>query len=321
MWSILKYLKKNLVWSIPSSMILGILSGYFLDLSFMKAAIIPISILMIYPIMATVDIKSVFNRCSFKLQFAAQIINFLIIPFLGYGLGLIFFKDMPLIAFGLLLIALLPTSGMTVSWTSFAKGNVDVAIKKSIIGLIAGTLIAPIYGKFLMGTVINIPLIKTFEKISIVIFLPLILGFFTRIFLLNRYGKEIFEKDLKQRFPLISTLAVLLIIFTAMALKAKIIVANPMLVVSLLLPLCLFYLINYAVTSIIGKIFFKKEDAIVLVYGSVMRNLSVALAIAMTVFGKGGSEIALIIAVAYVIQVQSAAMYMKFSHRIFRVVD
>ena len=68
---------------------------------------------------------------------------------------------------------------------------------------------------------------------------------------------------------------------------------------------------------LIGKLFFGRDDAIALVYGSVMRNLSIALAIAMTVFGKKGSDIALIIAMAYIIQVQSAAWYVKFTARIF----
>ncbi|MBE9067655.1 arsenic resistance protein, partial [Leptolyngbya cf. ectocarpi LEGE 11479] len=53
-------------------------------------------------------------------------------------------------------------------------------------------------------------------------------------------------------------------------------------------------------------------------YGTVMRNLSIALAIAMTAFGKEqGAEIALIIAMAYIIQVQAAAWYVRFSDRIF----
>ncbi len=48
-----------------------------------------------------------------------------------------------------------------------------------------------------------------------------------------------------------------------------------------------------------------------------MRNLSIALAIAMTVFGKQGAEIALIISMGYIIQVQSAAWYVKLTDKIF----
>ncbi len=48
-----------------------------------------------------------------------------------------------------------------------------------------------------------------------------------------------------------------------------------------------------------------------------MRNLSIALAIAMTAFAEKGSEIAIIIAMAYIIQVQAAAWYVKLSDKIF----
>jgi predicted Na+-dependent transporter len=48
-----------------------------------------------------------------------------------------------------------------------------------------------------------------------------------------------------------------------------------------------------------------------------MRNLSIALAIAMTAFSEKGSEIAIILALAYIVQVQSAAWYVKFTDSIF----
>ena len=67
-----------------------------------------------------------------------------------------------------------------------------------------------------------------------------------------------------------------------------------------------------------GFYFLRLDEATTLVYGTVMRNLSIALAIAMTTFGKeAGSEIAIIIAMAYIIQVQAAAWYVKFTDRIF----
>ncbi len=49
-----------------------------------------------------------------------------------------------------------------------------------------------------------------------------------------------------------------------------------------------------------------------------MRNLSIALAVALSVFGDKGSNVALIIALAYIIQVQSAAWYVKLNSRIFK---
>jgi ACR3 family arsenite transporter len=48
-----------------------------------------------------------------------------------------------------------------------------------------------------------------------------------------------------------------------------------------------------------------------------MRNLSIALAIAINAFGPQGSTAALVVAMAYIIQVQSAAWYVKFTDRIY----
>ena len=48
-----------------------------------------------------------------------------------------------------------------------------------------------------------------------------------------------------------------------------------------------------------------------------MRNLSIALAIAINAFGKQGASAALVVAVAYIIQVQSAAWYVKLTDKIF----
>lgn len=67
----------------------------------------------------------------------------------------------------------------------------------------------------------------------------------------------------------------------------------------------------------VGKVFFRRGEAIALVYGTVMRNLSICLAIAMMTYGKTDPEVAIVVALAFIIQVQSAAWYVKFSNKIF----
>ena len=64
-----------------------------------------------------------------------------------------------------------------------------------------------------------------------------------------------------------------------MALKAKGIAASPGMLLYILIPLIIIYTFNFTLSSLIGKFFLPRGDAIALVYGSVMRNLSIALAI------------------------------------------
>ncbi len=317
-WTAIELLQKNLVWSVPSFMVAGIVFGIVFEPGFLKDAIVPLTFLMVYPMMVNLQLGKVLAGGSWKLQGVAQAINFAVIPFLSYGVGWIFFRDRPLVWLGLLLTGLLPTSGMTISWTGFAKGNLGAAVQMTVIGLIAGSLATPIYAKVLLGKAVEIPLVETFRQIAIVVFLPMVLGFATKHGLMAAYGKEKYERSLKQKFPAFSTLGVLGIVFVAMALKAKAIAAAPVALLGYFVPLALIYGINFALSTAVGKTWFDRDDAIALVYGTVMRNLSIALAIAMTVFGpKEGSEIALIIAMSYIIQVQAAAWYVRLSDRIF----
>ncbi len=298
-------------------MLAGFGYGLVFDTGWLKGMIVPFTFLMVYPLMVTLKVKTVFEGGDGRAQVLTQLINFGLVPFLAFAVGHLFFADKPYMALGLLLASLLPTSGMTISWTGFAKGNMNAAIKMTVIGLIAGSILTPFYGKALMGAVIKIPLAKVFKQIAIIVFLPMILGFITRQLLLKKHGLAYYQENLKQKFPLISTIGVLGIVYIAMALKAKSIIDNPSILLAMLAPLVLLYAINFFLSTVIGKLFFKRGDAIAMVYGTVMRNLSIALAIAMTAFGSKGSEIAIIISMAYIIQVQAAAWYVKFTDKIF----
>ncbi|NCC34492.1 MAG: hypothetical protein EOM24_21130, partial [Chloroflexia bacterium] len=257
------------------------------------------------------------NLQSIALQLVTQGLNFAVLPFLGFAIGQWFFPDRPFIVMGLLLTALLPTSGMTISWTGFARGNVPAAVKMTVVGLVIGSIATPLYLKLLMGTIVDVPITAIFSQIMLIVFLPMAAGYATQRVLIKQFGAKRCQKEIMPRFPSLSTLGVLGIVFTAIALKATTILANPLLLLRLFVPLVLLYGLNFLISTLIGRFFFTRKDAIALVYGSVMRNLSIALAVAMTAFGPAGSEIALIIALAYVIQVQSAAWYVKFTDRIF----
>jgi ACR3 family arsenite transporter len=317
MWKILEKITKNLTIAIPVMMIAGFLFGLSNDAAAMKVLIIPFTFLMVYPMMVNLNIQKVFEGGDIKAQIITQVINFGIVPFAAYGVGLIFFRDNPYMALGLLLAGLVPTSGMTISWTGFAKGNLAAAVKMTVIGLTLGSIATPFYVQFLMGRAIEINFTKVMQQIVLIVFLPMLAGFVTRRYLVKKHGMKGFKQNVGPKFPPISTLGVIGIVFIAMALKAQAIAASPGILVKILVPLILIYGFNFVFSSAVGKYLLPRGDAIALVYGSVMRNLSIALAIAINAFGKEGASAALVVAVAYIIQVQSAAWYVKLSDQIF----
>jgi len=322
MLNMLKALQKNLALAIPLSMIAGLIGGgYLFNAAPLKQMIIPITFLMVYPMMATLNVRSVFKGHDLRLQIVTQIINFVLIPVVVFALGKVFFAGEEakygLWAVGLFLIGVLPASGMTISWTGFAKGNKEAATKMLVFGLLIGALAAPVYTKVFMGATVEVDMLHMFQQICLFVFVPLVAGLLTQNYLRKKHGQKAWAEIYSPMFPPFSALGVTLIAFVAMALKARNILANPADILKILIPLAIFYLISYVLLSLIGKFLFSREDAIAMVFGVVMRDLSIALAIAMTAFGKEGSTIALLIAMAYVIQIQSAAWYIKLVPRIF----
>jgi ACR3 family arsenite efflux pump ArsB len=317
MWLLLEKISKNLVIAIPFMLVAGFVFGVFVDAAFLKGAILPFTFLMVYPMMVTLKVRQLFSKGGEKAQLYTQFINFAIIPFVAYGLGLFFFGDKPYMALGLLLAALVPTSGMTISWTGLSKGNLVAAVKMTVIGLILGSAVTPFYVQFLMGQSVEISMLKVFQQIALIVFLPMIAGYLTQRILVKSFGQSAFQARIAPRFPALSIIGVLGIVFIAMALKAPSIAAQPQQLAGMVVPLVLLYGFNFVLSSFVGRALLPRGDAIALVYGSVMRNLSIALAIALNAFGAEGSDAALVIALAYVIQVQSAAWYVRYVDRIF----
>ena len=317
MFGLLSQLSKNLTLAIPLAMGFGFLAGWGLSVGWMKHLIVPLTFLMVYPMMVTLKISMLFAGGDGKAQGLAQLINFAIIPFLAYALGRFFFPEQPYYAVGLLLAALLPTSGMTISWTGFAGGNLGAAVKMTVLGLILGSLATPFYLQWLMGTRIPVDFMAVFWQIIFIVFLPMLAGYITQSLLIRKYGVKAFQSEWGPRFPPLSTLGVLGIVFVAMALKAEQLLAQPAQLLQLILPLLALYGGNYVLSTIMARVLLPRGDAIALVYGTVMRNLSIALALAMNALGTEGADAALVITLAYVEQVQSAAWYVKLTDRLF----
>lgn len=311
MFKVLRHVQKRLVYYLPLTMLLAIIYGNYFDVRSLKTFTPIIVFFMVYPMMIVLRYGELMSKGNNKLLIVAQLINFVIFPIVGYFIGKVFFPDNQYLIIGILLMALLPTSGMTISWTGFAKGNVPEAIKIMVVGLILGAALTPFYLGIFLGESVNIPITNIISEIIKVVFVPMALGFATQKFLIKKYGMETYNNKIKLKIPLISTLSLVSIVFISTAMRAKVIVSNPILLVKIILVLSASYGFGFIIVTLIAKLLFNREDGIALVYGTVMRNLSIALAIALAIFTEAGSEVALIVAVGFVIQIQGAAIYLK----------
>jgi ACR3 family arsenite efflux pump ArsB len=295
----------------------GFAFGAFFDPAPLRGLVLPLTFALVYPMMIGIDLRRLFAPGNPRLQFAALFLNFGVFPFIAAGLGRLVFPGSPYLQLGLVMAALLPTSGMTVTWTGLAKGNVPEAVRMTIIGLLAGSLATPFYLEALLGTSIELPLSAIIAQIVVVVLLPLIVGSVTRWALIRSMGGGKFEDTVKPLLPGVSTVCVIFLVFVAIALKSASILAEPEQLFATLWPVVVLYTLNFFLSTLVGRFFFTDADAKALVYGTVMRNLSIALAVIMSLLGPKGGEAALVVTWAYIVQVQSAAWYLKASKRFF----
>lgn len=313
MFKSLVWIKRNLVLSILLGMTIGFFLGLLIDTSFLRSGVSVLTFFMVYPMMVTLNFNTLLKRGNLRLQVITQLINFIYLPLLAYLFGLLFFPDEIYLRLAILLIALLPTSGMTVSWTVMAKGNVKEAIRMIVIGLLLGGLLSPFYISFFLGTDIALPLGDIIVQIVLVIFIPMLLGFMTQKVLKKRYGETLFITSIKPKFPLFSTLFVVILIALVMSLRARMLLESPWILARIIVPVSLGYLVMIISVHVLGRWLFNYADQIAFVNGTMVRSLSLAMAIALSVFSDLGPEIALVIAIAYIVQVQFAAWYTKYN--------
>lgn len=310
MINFLRFIKLRLPYLILLMMVLGIVIGYFNQVSFLKSLVTPTLFLMIYPMMINLKISDLFRGFSNpKPIIISVLINFIISPALGLILGMIFFKDYPMLMVGLLLISLIPTSGMTASWTGLAKGNMKSALLMISINLLISIFMIPFYMKMFLNTSLPIDIVEIILSLLKVVIIPLILGDITRRAIIH-FSSEVTFKKFQPNLSSISSIGVLIIVFIAMALKSKTIINESGLVIFTVIPLVLYYGVLLFLSNLIGNKFLDYENKVSLVYGTTMRNLTIALGLSISSFDQ--SLAVFIIAIGYIIQVPMAAFYMKF---------
>lgn len=312
MLKVLHWPTKNLAAAIPSVLIAGLLVGLFFKLPQSPALTMPAVALMVIPIMIGVPWKEVLQWRPIQLTGTAMALNFLLIPALAWLIGRWLLGDQPAMFAGLAIAALLPTSGMTITWTMLSGGNVPAAIRLTVISLLAGSVLLPFYLLVMIGREVPVNLAQMLTNVGLTVLLPMLTGALLYRLLLLRFTPVQFQKQIKPHLSPVSTWAMLYVVFMAAAGRAPLLLANPQAVVQGVGALLLFYLMNFTMSSAAARWLLNREDSYTLVYSTVLRNLSIALGLALASFGP---EAAFLVTLAFILQVQAAAWYGKAAER------
>lgn len=310
---ILLFPTRHLVHVIPSTVLLGLICGQFVNTSALSVLILPIVVLMVYPSMIGFSLRELVHFQEKKVVLLSLFINFLLVPFAAYSLGLYFLVGSPGLFAGIVITSLLPTSHMTVAYTMIAKGNVKAAIKVTMTSLILGSLLVPWYLYFLLDKYVPVDGVMTLKLVGVIVFLPLMMGILTFRYIMTRYTVDEFNDNIKPLFPGICAWGAVAIIFISISMKARAIFDNPDTLVAALFIQAAFYFVNYAVAVISSRLSrLSEEDGYALVYGTVLRNLAISMGLASALFGN---QAAFMVSLAFLFQPITAVWFAKLNER------
>jgi ACR3 family arsenite transporter len=306
------------VW-IGAAMVLGVALGRFvpgvadtLNAITWHGTSLPIAVglfVMIYPIMAEIDYDRIprVTRTARKEIGLTLGFNWLIAPFIMYGLAVLFLGGYPQFITGLILVGIAPCIAMVLVWNELAAGNQEMcAVCVGVNSLLQIALFVPyafLFLTVLRGTGINVDMALVAQMVAVFLGLPLLLGYLTQKVAFRTVGRESYYDRFIPRISPLGLLGLLFTVVVMFALKGEYIVTHPEEILLIATPLFIFFVamwgLSYGASVVLG---FDYTESISVAFTSASNNFELAIAVAVAVFGIG-SNVALATVVGPLIEV------------------
>ncbi|WP_462178820.1 ACR3 family arsenite efflux transporter [Pseudoalteromonas gelatinilytica] len=266
---------------------------------------------MIYPMMVQVDFSTIKEvGKNPKGLMLTLIINWLIKPFSMAALGWLFFEGLfadfvspetaqEYIA-GMILLGVAPCTAMVFVWSQLTKGDANYTlVQVSVNDIIMIFAFAPIAGLLLGVSDIHVPWLTLMISVVLYVLLPLVAGVLTRKALNNSAQNEAAVQSFLEKIKPYSVIGLLATVVLLFGFQANTILAQPLNIVLIAIPLVLQTYGIFAITYFIAlKLRLKHNIAGPACLIGTSNFFELAVAVAISLFGlHSGAALATVVGV------------------------
>jgi ACR3 family arsenite transporter len=299
------------VWII-AAMILGVLLGKATpdlkhDLERIRFADVSLPvgiglIWMMYPILMKVRFSRMVKvSAQPRLMSLSLFLNWVVGPFLMFGLAWVMLPDMPEFRNGLIMVGLARCIAMVLVWNMLARGNQELAAVLVALNSIFQILFYSILGYFFLtmlpdwlgddAATVSISMWQIARNVLLFLGLPFVMAAVSRYLLVSRYGESWFEEKVLPRLgpaALIGLLYTIVIMFIS---QGDRIVDSPLDVLRVAIPLVSYFVIMFTLAFVLSRwTGLNYEDTTAVSFTAAGNNFELAIAVAVGVYGISSSE-------------------------------
>jgi ACR3 family arsenite transporter len=201
---------------------------------------------------------------------------------------------------GCILLGIAPCTAMVLVWGYLARGNDGLTLVMVAINSLVMLLLYGVLGGFLLGVGrLPVPWEALLLSVGVYVALPLVAGHFSRRWLMAAKGEEWFKEKFLHLLTPVTIIALLTTLVLLFSFKGEVILANPLTILWIAIPLFIQTVLIFSLTyGAAKKLRLSYEEAAPAAMIGASNHFEVAIATAVMLFGlSSGAALATVVGV------------------------